>query len=74
MIRGLFCVTLVGLLIRVLIGIQYGQAPPELSVFLSMPTALFFGLLFLHINNESENTSLLVFAITWVSIVIALYI
>lgn len=74
MIRGFCFVTLLGVATRVVIGLQGRQTPSELSAFLSTPIAFFFGLLFIHINSEAENTSVIIFAITWLSILVALYV
>lgn len=74
LIRMFFAVTIFGLLTRVILRFQEEKISTEFSSLLSLPITFFFGTLFLHINNESENTSLIVFVITWVSIVIALYI
>lgn len=71
-LRSLFGVSLVIIIFRIFIGLQGEKLPAEISSFLSMPISLFFGALFLHINNESENTSLIVLVLTWISIVIAL--
>jgi len=73
-IRSFFGVSLLIIIVRVFLGLQGEKFPAEISSFFSMPIALFFGVLFIHINNESENTSLIVFVITWISIVIALYV
>jgi carbon starvation protein CstA len=40
----------------------------------SFPIALFFGLLFIHINNKSENFSVLIFILSWVSLVVGLFV
>ncbi|WP_350608580.1 hypothetical protein [Pseudoalteromonas sp. MER144-MNA-CIBAN-0113] len=72
MIRCFFYVSVLCLITRIVIGLQ-GEDTALISSLLSVPTTFFFGTLFLHINNECENTSLLVLIITWVSIVIALF-
>lgn len=74
MIRALFYVALIGVVARVILGLRGLQTSTEVSAILSTPIALFFGLLFLHINNESENTSLIMFILTWISIVAVLYV
>ena len=73
-IRSLFAVSVLGLLTRLVLGLLGKEIFPEISAGINMPIALFFGVLFLHINNESENTSLIVFALTWASIVLGLYV
>ncbi len=73
-IRTLLITSVLGFVVRVIIGLSGEEISPEFSSVISSPIALFFGALFLHINNKSENTSLIVFAITWISIVISLYV
>ena len=73
-IRSLFVVSVLGLFTRLFLGISGRDVSAEMSAFFNMPVAMFFGALFLHINNESENTSLIVFILTWVSLVIGLYV
>ena len=68
-IRLLFAVSVFSILIRIVIGV-----PAEISAILNSPVVLFFGLLFIHINNELENTSLILLALTWLSILIGLYV
>lgn len=73
-IRSLFAVSAFGLIARVILGLSGKEVSAEMSATFNTPVALFFGVLFLHINNESENTSLILFVLTWVSIVIGLYV
>ena len=73
-IRSLFALSILGLITRVILGLSGKNISAEYSATTSMPIALFFGVLFLHINNKSENMSLIVFALTWVSIVVGLYV
>jgi len=70
-IRCLFFVTLLALLSSAVASVRGLEFPSEAS---STPATMFFGLLFIHINNEIEDTSVLVFLLTWVSIVVALYV
>lgn len=37
------------------------------------PIAIFFTVLFLHINNKSENSSLILFVLTWLSLMLTLF-
>lgn len=73
-IRSLLIVSVLGFVVRVIIGFSGEEISSEFSSFLSFPIALFFGVLFLHVNNKSENTSLIVFVLTWISIVLSLYV
>lgn len=65
---------LVAVIARITLEFRVTEISTETSAFLATPVALFFGVLFLHINNESENSSLLVLLLTWLSIVVSLYI
>ena len=69
-IRSLFAVSVFSILTRIVIG----HVPAEISAILNSPVVLFFGFLFLHINNKLENTSLILFVLTWLSILIVLYV
>jgi len=72
MLRGLLYTSLFGLISRIILGIL-DKDVSGLSQIISAPIALFFGVLFIHINNEVENTSIIIFVLTWLSIVLALY-
>lgn len=74
MIRAFFLVSVAGLLVRITAMLSGKVISTEMSAGINMPIAIFFGILFLHINNESENASLIVFILTWLSIVIGLYV
>ena len=63
-IRSLFVVSLLCLITRVFMGFSEQEVTAELSAFFNIQIAMFFGMLFLHINNESENTSAIVFLLT----------
>ena len=73
-IRLLFVASVFCLIARVIAGLLGQDIPAEISAAINATIALFFGVLFLHISNESENASLIMFALTWVSIVIGLYV
>lgn len=73
-IRSLFAVSIFGLIARVILCLSGKEISAEFSAGISMPIVLFFGVLFLHINNKSENASLIIFALTWLSIVVGLYV
>jgi hypothetical protein len=73
-IRSLLAVSVFGLIVRVFLWLMGKEFSAEFSALVSMPIALFFGLLFIHINNKSENTSLIVFVLIWISIVVGLYV
>ena len=74
MLRACFYTALLSIFMRVTLGLAGREVTAEMSVIYATPIAYFFGLLFIHINNESENTSILVFALTWLSITVGLYV
>jgi carbon starvation protein CstA len=73
-IRTFFVLSVFGILTRIVIGISDQEISAEISAFFNIPIAFFFGVMFLHINNELEDTSLIVFVLTWLSIIIGLYV
>lgn len=50
-----------------------GQDTSTPIMMASGPIGLFFGLLFMHINNKSENTSIIIFALTWFSMMLGFW-
>jgi len=73
-IRIFFALSVFVILTRVALGLMDRDISAEMSAGINFPIAFFFGVLFLHINNESENASLIVFSLTWVSIIVGLYV
>ena len=72
-LKGLLALSVFGICARLLLLI-FGNDTPLLSQpIVATPIAFFFGLLFIHINNKSENPSIIMFVLTWVSMVIGLY-
>ncbi|WP_199271354.1 hypothetical protein [Paraglaciecola sp. L1A13] len=55
-------------------GFSERDIPAEYSVIVNTPLAFFFTLLFLHINNEVEETSLILFVLTWLALMLSLYV
>ncbi len=74
MIRAFFLVSVFGLIGRVIMGFSERDIPAEYSVIVNTPLAFFFTLLFLHINNEVEETSLILFVLTWLALMLSLYV
>ena len=64
----------VSVIARIVLEFRVAEVSAQTAAVLATPVALFFGILFLHINNESESSSLLVLLLTWLSIVAGLYI
>ena len=73
-IRSTFFVSVAGLLVRVALEIMGREITTEYSAMVSTLLAFFFTTLFLHINNEVEESSVIIFALTWISLMLSLYI
>lgn len=68
---GLLFTTLLAIALRFFIFLSGKEGVIGIPI-VSAPATLFFGFLFIHINNKSENMSVLVFLLTWLSIVLGL--
>ncbi len=55
-------------------GFTGREIPTEYSAMVNTPIAIFFTLLFLHINNEVEESSLIIFVLTWGALMLGLYV
>lgn len=73
-IRSAFFVSILGLICRIVLELSENDISNSLSIGINTPIAIFFTLLFLHINNESENPSLIILILTWLALVLGLYI
>jgi carbon starvation protein CstA len=74
MIRMFFVVSVIGIIGRVVLGLSEHEISAEYSKIVNAPIAIFFALLFLHINNEVEETSLILFILSWVALMLGLYV
>ena len=74
MIRSFFLVSVFSLCGRVVMAMLGREITAEYSAMVNTPIAVFFTLLFLHINNEVEESSLIIFALTWLSLMFSLYV
>ena len=73
-LRVLLLLSVLGILEIIILKLFTENAASNLGSFVSLPIALFFGLLFIHINNKSENFSVLIFILSWVSLVVGLFV
>lgn len=74
MIRITFGVSMFGLIGRGVLILAGHEITTDYSSMANIPIAVFFTLLFLHINNEIEDTSIIMFVLTWLSLMLALYV
>lgn len=74
MIRMALTVSVFGIIGRVVMGFSDREILTEYSAMVNTPIAIFFTLLFLHINNEVEESSVIIFVLTWVALILGLYV
>jgi carbon starvation protein CstA len=72
-LKWLLALSVFSICVRLLLSIFEKDTSLLSQPVVATPIAFFFGLLFIHINNKSENPSVIMFALTWVSMVIGLY-
>lgn len=73
-VRAALYVSLFTLSIRLSLVIAGELVSTTMSAIFNLPLTIFFTVLFLYINQKSENTSLIIFMLTWLALVIGLYI
>jgi len=74
LIRVTFFISIICLVMRIASGISGHEISAEYSAMVNTPLAFFFTSLFLHLNNEVEETSLIIFALTWVALMVSIYV
>jgi len=72
-IRSFFIVSIVALIIKVIYFLSDSKTDSISSEIVNTPIAFFFTLLFLHINNKTENSSLILLVLTWLSLMLTLF-
>lgn len=73
-IRSFFVVSLISFGFKIYFMLFDKVTYSENLEFLNTPIAIFFTVLFLHINNKSKNSSVILFLLTWLSLMLTLYI
>ena len=74
MIRMAFAVSVIVISMRGILGLTGHEITPDISLMSNTSITFFFTLLFLHINNEMEGTSIIMFVLTWLSLILAVYV
>jgi hypothetical protein len=74
MIRSFFALSLVCLALRIFLALDGTEITADISKFINTPIAFFFTFLFWHLNNESDNPSVIMFFLTWAALMIGLYV
>lgn len=72
-IRSLFLISFVSIIYKAFYFFSDNKIDSTYSEIINTPIAIFFTLLFLHINNKSENSSLILFVLTWLSLMLTLF-
>ncbi len=73
-IRSAFLVSIIGLASRIFSEFMGREISAEYSAMINTPIAFFFTVLFIHINNEIKDTSIIIFVLTWVALMVSLYV
>lgn len=73
-IRSTFFVSALSLFTRLVLAFNGDVLTAQELAMFNTPIAFFFTVLFLHINNKSENTSIIIFVLTWIPLIISIYI
>lgn len=73
-IRSFFILSVFFIIQRIVFGLMGEEITAEYSALINTPIAFFFTFLFLHINNEVEESSVIIFGLTWVSLMLSLYL
>tara|TARA_R110000868_G_scaffold408704_2_gene692245 strand:- start:7791 stop:8114 length:324 start_codon:yes stop_codon:yes gene_type:complete len=74
MIRTFFALSLLCITLRIFLAFYGRDITSDISKIINIPIAFFFTLLFWHLNNESENPSIIMFFLTWAALMIGLYV
>ncbi|WP_262794088.1 hypothetical protein [Catenovulum sp. 2E275] len=72
-LRAFFWLSVLSVIVRIGIALSGQTVSAQESSMFMMPLTFFFSILFLHINNKSENFSVIVLVVTWVSLQLSLY-
>jgi len=73
-IKGMFFLSLIGVLYWVFLLLFSNEVPSSMRLIVGSPIGFFFGVLFFHINNKLENPSVIMFVLTWASMMLGLYL
>lgn len=74
LVRISFFTSVICLITRIVLDILGHEITSEFSAAVNTPLAFFFTALFLHLNNEVEETSLIIFGLTWIALMLSLYV
>ncbi len=73
-IRSFFLTSIIVLIVRIIYEFSENEITADFSVLIDTPIVIFFTTLFLQINNKSENPSLIILVLSWVSLMLSLYV
>ena len=66
-IKNSLAISIFGLIVLVIMFLIDKEMPSGTRFIVATLISMFFWFLFMHINNKSENTSIIMFVLTWVS-------
>ena len=72
-IKEIFFLSLLSIAVWATILVSGNEIEAWFRVVIATLISVFFGFLFIHINNKSENQSVIMFALTWISMTLGLY-
>jgi len=72
-IKWTLAASVLGIVIWVFLPLFGYEVPSMMRQIVGGPIGGFFGVLFLHLNNKAKNTSLIMFVLTWASMMFGVY-
>ena len=72
-IRSTFFISILSLGTRIVAEILGQDITVAYAAITNLPIAFFITLLFIHINNEVEDANVIIFALTWGTLMLGLY-
>jgi hypothetical protein len=72
-IKWTLAASTLGIVIWIFLPLFGYEVPSMMKLIVGGPIGGFFGFLFLHLNNKVKNTSLILFVLTWVSMMFGYY-
>mgnify|MGYP003389806437 CR=1 FL=1 len=72
-LKGLLALSVFGMSVRLFLYFLNKDTVWVSQPFVATPIAFFFGFLFIHLNNKSENPSVILYFLTWFSMVIGMF-
>ena len=72
-IKGSLVLSLISISVCVVSFLATNETPEGMKLLASGPIGIFFGVLFFQLNLKSENPSVILFALTWISMMLGFW-